>query len=148
MSCVHLGHVEKNLLRRCDQADRPPYALENQCSNMSSRDLYTVGTSISLHHNDAANYAADNVFRATQDMAVNDKLITSADTTIKACEAELATLQEIAGPEGFFQSLWKSRRASTERRRYLLKKMYEAQVRIQTLEKQNMDLKRILARGN
>lgn len=99
-----------------------------------------------LHHNDVANSAPDPVFRATQDMAVNDKLIAGADNTIKACEAELATLQEIAGPDGFFQALWKSRRASVERRRYLLKKMYEAQMRIQTLEKQNVDLKRVLAR--
>ncbi|KAF8556910.1 hypothetical protein OG21DRAFT_506541 [Imleria badia] len=89
----------------------------------------------------------DAIFRATQDMAVNDKLIAGADSTVRACEAELVTLQEIAGPVGFFQSLWQSRRASTERRRYLLKKMYEAQVRILTLEKQNMDLKRTLGRG-
>lgn len=80
-------------------------------------------------------------------MTVNDKLIASAESTIKACEAELATLQEIAGPERYFQSLWKSRRVSMERRRYLLKKMYEAQVRIQTLEKQNVDLKKTLAKG-
>ena len=106
-----------------------------------------VGTSFSLCYDRDANSATDPVFRATQDMAVNDNLIAGADSTIKASEAELATLQEITGPQGFFQSLWKSRRASMERRRYLLKKMYEAQVRIQTLEKQNLDLKRTLARG-
>ena len=106
-----------------------------------------VGTSFSPHHNYFTNSAADPVFRATQDMAVNDNLIAGADSTIKACEAELATLQEITGPESFFQSLWRSRRASMERRRYLLKKMYEAQVRIQTLEKQNVDLKKTLAKG-
>lgn len=100
-----------------------------------------------FHHDDVAYSATDPVFRATQDMAVNDKLIASADSTIKACEVELATLQEITGPERFFQSLWKSRRASMERRNYLLKKLYEAQVRIQTLEKQNVDLKRTLAKG-
>lgn len=106
-----------------------------------------VGSSISLHHDYITSSAADPVFRATQDLTVNDRLIANADNTVKACEAELATLQEITGPEKFFQWLWKSTRASTERRRYLLKKMYEAQVRIQTLEKQNVDLKRTLARG-
>ncbi|KAF8431788.1 RNA12 protein-domain-containing protein [Boletus edulis BED1] len=86
----------------------------------------------------------DPVFRATQDMAVNDKLIAGAESTIKACEAELATLQGIAGPERYFQSLWRSRRASVERGRYLMKKMYEAQMRIQALERQNTDLKKTL----
>lgn len=99
------------------------------------------------NHINIANSTADPVFRATQEMGINDKLIASADSTIKACEAELATLQEITGTERFFQSLWKNKRASNERRRYLLKKMYDAQVRLQTLEKQNVDLKRTLARG-
>lgn len=106
-----------------------------------------VGLSTNVCHNHVANSAADPIFRATQDMAVNDKLIAGADSTVKASEAELATLQEIAGPESFFQSLWQSRRASKERRRYLLKKMYEAQVMIQTLEKQNIELKKTLGRG-
>lgn len=104
-----------------------------------------VGASICLHHNRTANSSADPVFQATQDMALNDKLIAGADNTIKACEAELASLHEITGPERFFDSLWRSRRASTERRRYLAKKMHDAQVRIQTLEKQNIDLKRTMA---
>lgn len=80
-------------------------------------------------------------------MAVNDKLISGAENTIKACEAELTTLKEITGPDEFFQWLWKSKRASIERQKYLTKKMYEAQVRIQTLEKQNVDLKKTLAKG-
>ncbi|KIJ60595.1 hypothetical protein HYDPIDRAFT_32020 [Hydnomerulius pinastri MD-312] len=89
----------------------------------------------------------DPVFKATQDIAVNDKLISSAETTIKSCEAELATLHEVTGSESFFQSLWRSRRASTERKKYLFKKMYVAQTKIQTLERQNVELKRTLAKG-
>ena len=107
------------------------------------------GRCLVLRSTHVSNPAIDPVFRATQDMAVNDKLIATADSTIKACEDELATLQEIIGPVRFLHSVWQStgRRASMERRRYLLKKMYDAQSRIQTLEKQNVDLKRILARG-
>lgn len=112
------------------------------------RRLVNGGPPSAPRDNHVADSTADPIFRATQDMAVNDKLIAAADDTVKACEAELATLQEITIPEGFFQSLWQSRRPSMERRRYLLKKMYEAQVRIQTLEKQNTDLKKTLARGS
>lgn len=106
-----------------------------------------VGVCIGLDQDHIANSITDPIFGATQDMAMNDKLIAGADNTIKSCEAELATLQEITGPERFFHFLWQSRRTATERRRYLTKKMYEAQVRIQTLEKQNLDLKRTLAKG-
>ncbi|KAG9318163.1 RNA12 protein-domain-containing protein [Chiua virens] len=88
----------------------------------------------------------DPVFQATQDITVNDKLIAGADSIIKACETELATLQEISGAESVWRSLWGSKRASIERRRYLLKKVYDAQVRIQTLEKQNVDLRKTLAK--
>jgi hypothetical protein len=80
-------------------------------------------------------------------MAVNEKLISSANSTITACEAELTTLKEITGNESFFQSLWSSRRATTERKKYLLKKMYSAAVKMQTLEKQNAELRRVLAKG-
>ncbi|KIJ17097.1 hypothetical protein PAXINDRAFT_167891 [Paxillus involutus ATCC 200175] len=89
----------------------------------------------------------DPVFRAIQDMAVNEKLISSANSTITVCEAELTTLKEITGNESFFQSLWSSRRATTERKKYLLKKMYSAAVKMQTLEKQNAELRRVLAKG-
>ncbi|KAF9234783.1 RNA12 protein-domain-containing protein [Melanogaster broomeanus] len=88
----------------------------------------------------------DPIFRATQDMAVNDKLISSADNTIKACEAELTTLQQITGNETFFQSLWR-RKPEAERKKYLLKKMHRAQANIQTLEKQNAELRKVLAKG-
>ncbi|KAL4065316.1 RNA12 protein-domain-containing protein [Scleroderma citrinum] len=88
----------------------------------------------------------DPVFRATQEIAVNEKLISGADNTIKSCEGELTTLQEITKGESWTQILLGSSRASSERKKYLIKKMYTAQQKIQTLEKQNVELKRILAK--
>ncbi|KAH7889953.1 RNA12 protein-domain-containing protein [Phlebopus sp. FC_14] len=89
----------------------------------------------------------DPVFRATQDLAVNERQISSAESTIKACEAELATLGDISSGERFFQTLWRSRRAPAERKRYLLRKMYAAQMRVLALEKQDAELRKILAKG-
>ena len=65
---------------------------------------------------------------------------------MKSCESELATLQKIAKGETWAQFLFSGRRSSGERKRYLAGKMYAAQQKIQALEKQNVELKRILAR--
>lgn len=46
------------------------------------------------------------------------------------------------------RSFWGFRRkATSERKEYLLKKMRSAQTKIQTLEKQNVVLKKVLAKG-
>ncbi|KAI6151037.1 RNA12 protein-domain-containing protein [Pisolithus tinctorius] len=86
----------------------------------------------------------DPVFRATQDLALNQILISSAESMVKSWESELNTLQEMAMRESWTQRLWRTGRASAERARYLSKKMYAAQQKIQTLEKQNTELRRVL----
>ncbi|KAI6116935.1 RNA12 protein-domain-containing protein [Pisolithus croceorrhizus] len=86
----------------------------------------------------------DPVFQATQDLALNQILISSAETTVKSCESELNTLQEMAIRESWTQRLWGIGRGSAERTRYLARKMYAAQQKIQTLEKQNAELRRVL----
>jgi len=65
---------------------------------------------------------------------------------VKSCENELTTLQGITKGESWIQVLLGSRRASGERKKYLVEKMYTAQRKIQALEKQNVELKRILAK--
>ncbi|KIK95027.1 hypothetical protein PAXRUDRAFT_780258 [Paxillus rubicundulus Ve08.2h10] len=92
-------------------------------------------------------YMFERLVNATQDMAVNKKLISNENSTITACEAEFIMLQEITSNESLFQSLWSSRRSITERKKHLLKKMYSAAVKMQTLEKQNVELRRVLAKG-
>jgi hypothetical protein len=84
---------------------------------------------------------ADSVFQATQDIAINEKLIASADGVVKACEQELLTLKEIRAGES---SWWSS---STHRReKYLVNKMQAAGAKIEQLEKQNGELKKALAK--
>ncbi|KAG1842665.1 RNA12 protein-domain-containing protein [Suillus subalutaceus] len=88
----------------------------------------------------------DPVFQAIQDIALNEKIISSAETTVRTCESELSTLQDLSKAERTFW--WFRRRATSERKEYLLKKMRSAQTKVQTLEKRNVELKRVLAKGN
>ncbi|KAI6036881.1 RNA12 protein-domain-containing protein [Pisolithus microcarpus] len=81
----------------------------------------------------------DPVFQATQDLALNQTLISSAETAVKSCESELNTLQEMAVRESWTHRLWGRGRASAERMRYLSRK-----IKIQSLEKQNAELRRVL----
>ncbi|KAI0818814.1 exonuclease [Irpex lacteus] len=85
----------------------------------------------------------DPIFQATQDIAFNEKIIASSETTVKACEDELMTLKEV---EAGTSHWWGSRRAVTAREEYLLKKMRVAQEKIEALEKQNASLKKVLSK--
>jgi hypothetical protein len=86
----------------------------------------------------------DPVFRATQDLAFNAKLIESAEAIIRACEQELQVLRTI----GFDSGHWWSGATATEiRSKYLLERMGNAQATLQKLEKYNGELKKVLARG-
>src|SRR5579863_8133707 len=76
----------------------------------------------------------DTVFRATQDLVFNTKLIESAEGTVRTCEQELQVLRTI----GFDSGHWWSGATSTGiRAKYLLEKMGNAQATLQKLEKQN-----------
>lgn len=85
----------------------------------------------------------DPIFQATQDIAFNQKIISANEVTIKACEDELITLNEV---EAGTSHWWGSRRAVTGRQEYLLKKMRNASEKIESLEKQNASLKKILSK--
>jgi len=87
----------------------------------------------------------DPVFQATQDIGLNSKLISSADSTVLSCESELSTLNDLSNVERSFWGL--KRKATSDRKEYLLKKMRIAQAKIQALEKQNTLLKKALAKG-
>lgn len=83
----------------------------------------------------------DPVFQATLDITFNQKIIASNESTIKSCEQELIALKEV---EAGTSHWWGSRRAVTVREEYLLKKMRVAQEKLETLEKQNASLKKVL----
>jgi hypothetical protein len=86
----------------------------------------------------------DSIFQATQDIAFNEKLITSAESTIKACEQELLTLKEIGKDD---EHWWGGNSASSTRSRYLLSKMQASALKIEALERRNSELKKVLAKG-
>ena len=86
----------------------------------------------------------DPTFQAVQDIAVNEKLIASSETTVKACESELLTLKEV---DAGTASWWGSKRAVEMREHYLFRKMRAAEEKIESLEKQNAQLKKILAKA-
>lgn len=85
----------------------------------------------------------DHIFRATQDIAFNEKVIAASESTVKACEQELLALKDVdAGTADW----WGSRTAVRERMNYLLKKMRLAEEKIEALDKQNTSLKKILSK--
>ncbi|KAI1790774.1 exonuclease [Ganoderma leucocontextum] len=85
----------------------------------------------------------DPTFQASQDIAFNLKVITSSEAIVKACEDELLTLKDVdAGTANW----WGSKRAVEMRANFLLKKMRLAQGNIEALERQNTQLKKVLAR--
>jgi len=93
--------------------------------------LLSVMSSSSVHY-------SDSVFRATQEIAYNNKLIAVVTDTIKSCETELLALKDIKGKfSGYIQ--WND--PSENRARYLLRKMEESERKLETLERNNEDLK-------
>ena len=84
----------------------------------------------------------DTVFSAIQDIDYNKQLITASESMIKACEEELARLAEIA--EHTRSTVFGTDRAVGLRTRYLLNTMGEAAAKIESLEKANAKLRRLL----
>lgn len=90
-------------------------------------------------------YFIDSTFHANQDIAFNMKVIAANETIVKACEDELVTLKEVEAGTAHW---WGSRRGVSSRGEYLLKKMRVAVEKIESLEKQNAALKKILSKGD
>jgi hypothetical protein len=94
--------------------------------------------------------STDPIFRATQDIAFNEKMIASSERTVHACEEELARLEGILALER--QEWWKfglgRKSSSAMRARYLFDKMLYGGKRIETLEKKNAELRKDLGRGD
>ncbi|KAI0670636.1 RNA12 protein-domain-containing protein [Trametes maxima] len=86
----------------------------------------------------------DPTFQATQDIAFNEKVIASAEATVRACEDELLTLKDV---DAGTASWWGSKRAVEMRANHLLRKMRAAQDKVEALERQNAQLKKVLAKA-
>ncbi|KAK7023862.1 mitochondrial escape protein 2 [Favolaschia claudopus] len=87
----------------------------------------------------------DQIFQATQDIAFNEKIIASSESTIKSCEQELLSLKEINKDNQHW--LWGGSTAAATRSRYLQSKMLSSSLKIETLERRNSELKKALAKG-
>lgn len=85
----------------------------------------------------------DATFQATQDIAFNEKVIASAEMTVRACEDELLTLKDV---DAGTASWWGSKRAVEMRANHLLRKMRAAQDKVEALERQNVQLKKVLVK--
>ncbi|THG98922.1 hypothetical protein EW026_g3341 [Hermanssonia centrifuga] len=85
----------------------------------------------------------DSIFQANQDIVFNQKVIAANESIVKACEEELIILKEV---EAGTSHWWGSRRGVSSRGEYLLTKMRVAGDKIETLEKQNAHLKKILSK--
>lgn len=91
----------------------------------------------------AADSCLDPIIRATQDIAFNERMIATSESTIKSCEQELLTLKDVdAGTADWMGS----RTAVLHRMNYLLKKMRLAGDKIEILEKENVRLRKVLTK--
>ncbi|KAF9492251.1 hypothetical protein BDN71DRAFT_1396959 [Pleurotus eryngii] len=94
----------------------------------------------------------DPIFQANQDIAYNNKVISSAETTINLCEEELGTLENIREQEArtrgwgdwAFGWMW-GMRACDARAAYLFDKMGKAGKKVEVLERKNEELRKVLA---
>ncbi|KAJ4488366.1 exonuclease [Lentinula aciculospora] len=85
----------------------------------------------------------DPIFRATQEIEFNTQLVFIAETTIKSCEEELLKLGEISKHAS---SNWLTEDAWSRRSQYLMKKMMESERKLESLERKNAELKKILSK--
>ena len=77
---------------------------------------------------------------------MHEKLIASAESTIRACEDELSKLKELGGVNT--AHWWSSSNGMEARSTYLMKKMDAAVDKLIKLEAKNAELKKVLAKGD
>lgn len=91
--------------------------------------------------------SSDPIFRATQEIAFNEKAIAGAEKIISTCESELTILRDISEQERKMGWFGIGRGASDTRAKFLLEKMRAAEVKVEHLDKVNTDLKKVLKKG-
>jgi len=129
---------------------------ENALKSMEQADLISIGASNGrpstirpgrpVYKYVFERLVEDPVFQASQDIAFNEKIIASSEATIKSCEQEIASVKEI-GMESHWWGLG-GRSATSMRAAYLFDKMLTAETKIEALEKQNSELKRLLSKSS
>ncbi len=90
----------------------------------------------------------DAVFQATQEISFNEKQIASAESTIQKCEDELQRLKSMDDTNGgWLRWLSGGRRGILERERLLLRRLGEANQKVEELERRNKEFKGVIKRG-
>ena len=117
------------------------YDQADQFTAMSSNDSLMVRATRPVAFSRVADLlSADTTFRAVQDIALNEKAIASAESSIKTCEEELLKLEQIRP----LDSGLLSNGATRQRAAFLFKKMRDAETKIEKLEEINTKLKKSL----
>lgn len=91
----------------------------------------------------------DPIFRAMQEISLNERIISRAEKLIKDCEEELTAISAITSrtrlPWWQFGCI---PHGTSERSKYLTNKIALNAKKITVLEKKNLQLKRVLAKGD
>jgi len=117
------------------------YGQADQFTAMSLNDSSMVRVTRSVSFSWIADLLSiDATFRAVQDIALNEKAISSAESSIKTYEEELLKLEQIKP----LDSGLLSNGATQQRAAFLLKKMRDAETKIEKLEEINTKLKKSL----
>ncbi|KAG6879038.1 hypothetical protein C0992_005663 [Termitomyces sp. T32_za158] len=95
------------------------------------------------------NETQDSTFRAIQEISLNERVISSAEKTIKDCEEELTAISAIASRTRLpWWHLGFGSHGTSNRAKYLTEKIASNAKKITVLEKTNLKLKRVLAKGD
>jgi hypothetical protein len=109
---------------------------------MSSKGSWKVCSQLLNITNTQNNiFHTDLVFRASQDIAMNAKMIAAEEATVKACEEELLKLKEIPNNN------WITTSPTQVRAEYLYRKMMPSVRKIQQLEHDNSELKKLIVKA-
>ncbi|KAF8599618.1 hypothetical protein BDV93DRAFT_526000 [Ceratobasidium sp. AG-I] len=123
--------------------------------NMESAELIAIGTvdgrpttikpGKPVYKHVYQRLVEDRIFQAVQNINLNEKLIATHVSTIKACEDELTVLKNIGLELG--SSVLGGKGATATRANYLLEKMMQSSDKVEHLEAENSKLKKILAKS-
>ncbi|KAF5358522.1 hypothetical protein D9756_001759 [Leucocoprinus leucothites] len=87
----------------------------------------------------------DTVFRATQEIAFNEKQISNSESSIQKYEDELQRLKSVEELDGgWFRWFLGGRSNIWERERFLLRKLGDANRKVEELDRTNKDLKALI----
>ncbi|QRV90114.1 mitochondrial escape protein 2 [Ceratobasidium sp. AG-Ba] len=114
--------------------------------NMETAELIAIGTiEGKFPGKPVYKHVYQRLVEAVQDINLNEKLIATHVSTIKACEDELTTLKNIGLDLG--SSVLGGKGATGARASYLLGKMMQSTLMVEQLEGENTKLKKVLAKG-